>query len=204
MAMGLASINPMVGANSSPQGLMIKTKEDNDLSNYNVVNYYKDKKMIGLDKSGKVSMKETWDIMDEEVQVYYILNDNYNEIYKKLQEEALLEYKQRPIHESDYIYKLFTGNRIYTEDQPDYEPLLEKVYLDKLSKQLSNSSAVDSLSTKVKKDSHMPLGEKPFSMVGDEEDGDVRFPLLAGATLKELDKNIMNLLEGRNEEDAEA
>ena len=194
MAMGLATMNAMPGARNG--ALMIQNNYNNDRdlkdgwSSYSVTPGYDYQDRITLDDKGKLVRRKNNTL--DEVKVYSINTINVDEVLNSLIEEVNLKYEDRPTHEREYLYEVFTNNKLLTEDQLDYDPLLERVYLDRVSKQLNG--AVENIETEVNhdltttkntKDSHYPLEEKPRS-TPDEDDASVNFPLLAG---KELNRD---------------
>lgn len=210
MAMGLASMNPVVGS-GKPQigGMMINV--DKDLMNDGWGKYYvtrgiDSKTCIGIDNNGKINTKKN-DFLSEQLSstLYYLRADNVDGVFNSLLEELNLPYQERPVHNLSYIYEVFTGNRLYTKDQADYDVLLEKIYLDKLSKSLSAEADVlknEYNKEKNKKDIHYPLEEKPnYTQDWDQPDAGVKFPLLAAANIVERELN--SLLENKEVEEVE-
>jgi hypothetical protein len=195
MAMGLAMMNAIPGARNGALMIQNNYNRDTDLkdgwSSYSVTPGYDYQDGITLDDKGKLVKRKNSTL--GEVKVYSINTLNVDEVLNSLIEEVNLKYEDRPTHEREYLYEVFTNNKLLTEDQFDYDPLLERVYLDRISKQMSG--AVDNIETEVNhnlmnntknaKDSHYPLEEKPRS-TPDEEDTSVNFPLLAE---KELDRD---------------
>ena len=190
MAMGLASMNPMAGAATG--AIMIRQKPDKDLetdpwSNYTVTRGFDNDSMLGMD-NGKLVFKKTKDL--KECKIYIIKHPNTDKIFDALVEEALKEnqsYKPDP----GFIYSAFTGNYLLTDDQFDYDPLLERVYLDKLSKRL-NADATNLENEYSQKELNKHEGYYPVKKVGDEDDASTNFPLLAHA---QMDQEQLDLLE---------
>ena len=189
MSMGLASMNPMPGAVTG--ALMIKSKPDKDLEKDGWADYYATKSfdnddMLGM-HNGKVSLRKTSDL--KECQVYIINAPKVDEIYNSLLKEALDEDSE--IHpDPGYIYSAFTGKYLLTDDQFNFDPLLERVYLDKLSKRLnadaSNLENEYAMKTLNKHEGFYPVKRE-------EEDSNVNFPLLDHAV---VDRNVYeNLLD---------
>lgn len=210
MAMALAFMNPMVGSNT-PQigGMMIDVDKDlkNDgWSRYYVTRGFDSKSFIGIDNNGKVNTKKN-NLLSEQLSssIYYLRADNVDEVFDNLLEELKLPYQERPVHALNYIYEAFTGNRLYTSDQLEYDVLLEKIYLDKLSKSLSADATNlknEFNREKNKKDIHYPLEEKPnYTQDWDQPDAGVKLPLLAAANIVERELN--SLLENREVEEVE-
>lgn len=202
MSMGLASMNPMPGAVTG--ALMIKSKPDKDLEKDGWADYYATKSfdnddMLGM-HNGKVSLRKTSDL--KECQVYIIKANNVDEIYDKLLEEALDE--DSDIHpDPGYIYSAFTGKYLLTDDQFSFDPLLERVYLDKLSKRLnadaSNLENEYAMKTLNKHEGFYPIKK-------DEEDANVNFPLLDHVVLDReeyediLEEYLNKFISGEGEE----
>lgn len=189
MSMGLASMNPMPGAVTG--ALMIKSKPDKDLEKDGWADYYATKSfdnddMLGM-HNGKVSLRKTSDL--KECQVYIINAPKVDAIYNSLLKEALDEDSE--IHpDPGYIYSAFTGKYLLTDDQFNFDPLLERVYLDKLSKRLnadaSNLENEYAMKTLNKHEGFYPVKRE-------EEDSNVNFPLLDHAV---VDRNVYeNLLD---------
>lgn len=148
--MGLAGINPVIGTNN---GIFItnylsKTSfTDPDLRNFDFSNLGicrtidKDDKMIRLDKHGKLVVNKQKEILnDSRIKLYKICTENCEEILSNLIEEIKIPYKDRPVHNLSFLYEVFTGNILYSQDQLDIEPLLEKIELEKISKILNGEA----------------------------------------------------------------
>lgn len=148
--MGLAGINPVIGTNN---GIFItnylsKTSfTDPDLRNFDFSNLGicrtidKDDKMIRLDKHGKLVVNKQKEILnDSRIKLYKICTENCEEILSNLIEEIKIPYKERPVHNLSFLYEVFTGNILYSQDQLDIEPLLEKIELEKISKILNGEA----------------------------------------------------------------
>lgn len=203
MAMGLASMNPVVGASTG--AIMIKQKPDKDLetdpwSNYYVTRGFDNNSMIGI-KNGKLKFRDTSDL--RECMIYEIKAPNTDKIFDKLLKDALTEQKAL-VEDDGYIYSCFTGHFLLTEDQLDYDPLLERVYLDKFTKKL-NADATNLEMEYSTKDLNKKDGYYPVKKTGDEDDSSTIFPLLAHMELSDeqldkLDEYFNLLLNGEGEE----
>ena len=194
-AMALAAINPMVGA-AKGDAILINTSPDKDLSggwgSYVATRSIDNNSLLGIDACGKICTKRKDDeyfggktFFNCSSNIYLVQSGIVDEIWDKLINEVSLPYDERPIHNPGYIYEAFTGHELLSPDQADYDPLLERVYLDKLSKELSADAGNlerEFNSIKMKKDAHYPMGEK---RIGDEEDSSTIFPLLSSAEIKE-------------------
>ena len=155
-AMGLASMNPVMGV--AGQGCMLVNvmNHDKDLElgwkDYKAVCRSMDPNddLYGIDQNGRILAKHKYDVMDAPdivTECYIIKTADADEVMNKIEEEASLPYNQRPVHQYDYIYESFTGKKLLSESQLDLDPLLEKVELDKMSGVMSGeSSNTDKLS----------------------------------------------------------
>lgn len=140
-AMGLASMNPVVGSNSGGTYIINNLNQDKDLKNNSSISVSKtlnkNSNIISLDKKGKVISKPIDTLNNSLIELYYIKNDSR---YEELLEELNKSYEMRKMHDVDYIYELFTGNKLLTKDQMRYDPLLEQIDLPKLSKVISGTA----------------------------------------------------------------
>ena len=215
-AMGLASFTTVVGP-SKPDGLMIQNQVDKDLK-YNRISFSrtidKDSKRLEIDDNGKVDLKDNSDLEESFQSIYQMKTvdeDKVNELIK----EASLPYEERPVHDKNYIYELLTNHKLLTEDQLDYDPLLEKVYLDKISKTLQNDIGtlkgdIYSIENKEKKDGfYTPDTTHPYNGDYDEEDASVKFPMLENTEsdyINHIKNNIssrINQILGEEDEEIE-
>lgn len=212
MAIGLASMNPMPGPGLGV--VMVHDKPaDKDLTqgfgNYNVLHSFDDEDMLGLDRKGKIVSRKSRELDEHSVAVYVVRSIGADHVYDALLKEAELYYEDRPIHNPSFIYEVFTGSKLLCEDQANYEPVLERVYLDHLTKKLHG--IVDSFDSELKSiakpgttDGHYPLEERPNG--ASEEDSSVRFPMLAQASIFDDDERekaeaiLESILTGRGEE----
>ena len=155
-AMGLASMNPVMGV--AGQGCMLVNvmNRDKDLElgwkDYKAVCRSMDPNddLYGIDQNGRILAKHKHDVMDSPdivTECYIIKTANVDKVMSGIEEEASLPYEERPVHQYDYIYESFTGKKLLSESQLDLDPLLEKVELDKMSGVMSGeSSNTDKLS----------------------------------------------------------
>lgn len=155
-AMGLASMNPVMGV--AGQGCMLVNvmNHDKDLElgwkDYKAVCRSMDPNddLYGIDQNGRILAKHKHDVMDSPdivTECYIIKTANVDKVMSSIEEEASLPYEDRPVHQYDYIYESFTGKKLLSESQLDLDPLLEKVELDKMSGVMSGeSSNTDKLS----------------------------------------------------------
>lgn len=183
-AMGLASMNPVVGP--IPGAYIVNVlNNDKDLSttwnSYNVSKTLDDNDlMFGVDNNGKLVSKNKSKLKDKVVEVYSVKRDNIDSIYESIEKELKMEYDKRPVHSTTYIYELFTGKELLSDDQLNFDPLLEKVELPKLSAIISSDA--DNIKAefdgikKSKKDSNYIPDSFPQ---GTENLSNGKFPLLA-------------------------
>lgn len=155
-AMGLASMNPVMGV--AGQGCMLVNvmNHDKDLElgwkDYKAVCRSMDPNddLYGIDQNGRILAKHKHDVMDAPdivTECYIIKTPDVDKVMSSIEEEASLPYEERPVHQYDYIYESFTGKKLLSESQLDLDPLLEKVELDKMSGVMSGeSSNTDKLS----------------------------------------------------------
>ena len=148
-AMGLAGMNPVCGISSNHGSLMVNVmNHDKDLEtgwgDYKAVTRSLDPNdnLYGIDPNGRVIAKHKFDVMDQKdiVEVFNIKTPNVDTIMESIEREASLPYDRRPVHSQSYIYEAFTGKKLLSEDQYTYDPLLERVELDKWSKILSGEA----------------------------------------------------------------
>lgn len=190
-AMGLASMNPMVGMNNQ-RAMISNNIKDKDLTDgwgsYGLITDINSKEKLTLNGDGKL-IKSKFESINEDL---YYLNIDIDDKYQKLLEELNLPIEERPVHDKTFLYEFLTEHKLYTQDQLEYDNLLEKVYLDKLSKQMS--AAANNTGGDTRKDSHYPLEEKPTIGNFDQEDEGVHFPLLSHAELlDQLEESIMKI-----------
>lgn len=149
-AMGLASMNPVMGV--AGQGCMLVNvmNHDKDLElgwkDYKAVCRSMDPNddLYGIDQNGRILAKHKHDVMDAPdivTECYIIKTANVDKIMSSIEEEASLPYEERPVHQYDYIYESFTGKKLLSESQLDLDPLLEKIELDKMSGVMSGESS---------------------------------------------------------------
>ena len=174
-SMGLASMNPMVGMQGPHQGSFIVnvTNFDKDLGDnpkrFTAVarSLDMDDNLYGLDRTGRFYAARKYDVMERQdvVEAYEILTPNADSITSKIIREADLPYEQRPQHKN--IYELYTGKELFCEDQIQYDPLFEKVELEKMSAGLQAVS--DSFMNKTKK--MYSKGNKDTNYIPDSDYG---------------------------------
>lgn len=202
MAMGLASMNPMPGAVTG--ALLIRQKPDKDITDpwgsYGVTRGFDNDSMLSMD-DGKIVVKKTRDI--RECKVYEIKAKDVDQIFDTLLKEAEnIDQKIKP--DPGYLYSAFTGHYLLTDDQFDYDPLLERVYLDKINKRL-NGDASNLENEYSMKALNKHDGYYPTKRIGDEDDASPNFPLLAhkkydAEDLVKLEQSYIKFLNGEGEE----
>ena len=183
-AMGLASMNPIPGA--CRQGaILVHDMVDKDLKNrswgnYRVMKDFDNNHSIMVNDEGQLDITENTDLYDKDVAVYLIKTDNVDDIFNNVLEEVSLNKQERPIHNKGYLYEIFTNHTLYTPDQLEYDPLLEKVELKKFTKALSSEIDLD---RQEKKDINYSLGN-PYLASGNQiEDNETITPMLSHAEL---------------------
>lgn len=174
-AMGLATMNPMVGMQGPHQGSFIVnvTNFDKDLGDnpkrFTAVarSLDMDDNLYGLDRTGRFYAARKYDVMERQdvVEAYEVLSPNADKITARIIREADLPYEQRPKHKN--IYELYTGKEMFCEDQIQYDPLFEKVELEKMSAGLQAVS--DSFMNKTKK--MYSKGNKESNYIPDSDYG---------------------------------
>lgn len=147
MAMALASMNPMVGTSSNNGSYFINVlNHDKDLSDdkgslWNGKSYVSntldtDDNMIGLDKNKKLTVYKKKDVIDEnsELLIYTIKGEN---VFDLLKEEVTKPYEDRETLYDSFLEEYVLGHELISLRQLEFEPLLEKVELDKFSAVIS-------------------------------------------------------------------
>ena len=106
-AMGLASMNPMVGPNNNSGSYLVNTmSKDKDLSD-GWSPYYITKtmdKFIGVDKNKKLNVRDKNELMNTVVEIYKITTDDNDDKYMKLIEELEKPYNRRYNLKEDFLY----------------------------------------------------------------------------------------------------
>lgn len=141
MAIGLASMNPVVGMNNSPKAFIMNNMfQDKDLGNgwgkYYLTNTLDldNSKIIGIDKNNRMNIRDKKDLSNNIVE-YYEFNDD--EFFNKCLNEIMMEYDKRPFRNDLYFLEYFN---CFNESDIQYQPLLEKIELDKFSKIISSDA----------------------------------------------------------------
>lgn len=187
-AMGLAGMNPVVGAGGSSNMMINSLSQDKDLTggwgSYSIAKTFdKNDKYLKVDKNGKLSLDDKKDLEECNIAAFYIKGDSESKL-NKLIEEANLPYDERPIHDKNFLYEYFTGHKLYTKDQALYEPMLEEIELPRFSKVISAGAKgmkddFAKMEDKTEKDgTYVPDGKSPYS--ADEE---VHIPLTTASSI---------------------
>lgn len=142
-AMGLASMNPMVGTTPNNNVMLLHNIDDKDLSDgwdsYGLATTLdKDDAHITKDKNGKLVARPNRDLEGKLVEVYICKYDNVQENFDSLYNILDTPYESRDLKQS--IYEMATGHISLTENFAKIDHLLEKVELKKLSKIISSDA----------------------------------------------------------------
>ena len=142
-AMGLASMNPMVGTTPNNSVMLLHNIDDKDLSDgwdsYGLATTLdRDDAHITKDKNGKLIVRPNKDLDDKLVEVYICKYEKVQENFDKLYDLLDTPYNDRILKES--IYEMATGHMALTENFAKIDHLLEKVELKKLSKIISSDA----------------------------------------------------------------
>ena len=142
-AMGLASMNPMVGTTPNNSVMLLHNIDDKDLSDgwdsYGLATTLdRDDAHITKDKNGKLVARPNKDLDGKLVEVYICKYENVQENFNTLYDILDTSYESRDIKQS--IYEMATGHVPLTEDFVKIDHLLEKVELKKLSKIISSDA----------------------------------------------------------------
>lgn len=140
-AMGLASMNPMVGTTPNNSVMLLHNIDDKDLSDgwdsYGLATTLdRDDAHITKDKNGKLIARPNKDLDGKLVEVYICKYEKVQENFDKLYDLLDTPYNDRVLKES--IYEMATGHMALTENFAKIDHLLEKVELKKLSKIISS------------------------------------------------------------------
>lgn len=140
-AMGLASMNPMVGTTPNNSVMLLHNIDDKDLSDgwdsYGLATTLdRDDAHITKDKDGKLVARPNKDLDGKLVEVYICKYEKVQENFDKLYDLLDTPYNDRVLKES--IYEMATGHMALTENFAKIDHLLEKVELKKLSAIISS------------------------------------------------------------------
>lgn len=146
-AMGLAGFNPMVGSINNGQNMIVNSlSNDKDLTdgwgNFNITNdISKNKSSLIIDKNGKLVISNNKDLYSgSKISVYNIIDEQCNKKIEQIIEELSIDYKNRPVHDRNYLYEFVTDHKLVTKDQPDFDNHLQRIDLDKATKIINNST----------------------------------------------------------------
>ena len=142
-AMGLASMNPMVGTTPNNSVMLLHNIDDKDLSDgwdsYGLATTLdRDDAHITKDKNGKLVARPNKDLEGKLVEVYICKYENVQENFDSLYNILDTPYESRDLKQS--IYEMATGHISLTENFAKIDHLLEKVELKKLSKIISSDA----------------------------------------------------------------
>lgn len=142
-AMGLASMNPMVGTTPNNSVMLLHNIDDKDLSDgwdsYGLATTLdRDDAHITKDKNGKLVARPNKDLEGKLVEVYICKYEKVQENFDTLYNLLDAPYSDRVLKES--IYEMATGHVSLTEDFVKIDHLLEKVELKKISNIISSGA----------------------------------------------------------------
>lgn len=142
-AMGLASMNPMVGTTPNNSVMLLHNIDDKDLSDgwdsYGLATTLdRDDAHITKDKNGKLVARPNKDLDGKLVEVYICKYEKVQENFDRLYDLLDTPYNDRVLKES--IYEMATGHMVLTENFAKIDHLLEKVELKKLSRIISSDA----------------------------------------------------------------
>lgn len=142
-AMGLASMNPMVGTTPNNSVMLLHNIDDKDLSDgwdsYGLATTLdRDDAHITKDKNGKLVARPNKDLDGKLVEVYICKYEKVQENFNTLYDLLDTPYNDRVLKES--IYEMATGHMALTENFAKIDHLLEKVELKKLSAIISSDA----------------------------------------------------------------
>ena len=142
-AMGLASMNPMVGTTPNNSVMLLHNIDDKDLfdgwDSYGLATTLdRDDAHITKDKNGKLVARPNRDLEGKLVEVYICKYDKVQENFDTLYNILDTPYESRELKQS--IYEMATGHISLTENFAKIDHLLEKVELKKLSKIISSDA----------------------------------------------------------------
>ena len=142
-AMGLASMNPMVGTTPNNSVMLLHNIDDKDLSDgwdsYGLATTLdRDDAHITKDKNGKLVARPNKDLDGKLIEVCICKYEKVQENFDKLYDLLDTPYNDRVLKES--IYEMATGHMALTENFAKIDHLLEKVELKKLSKIISSDA----------------------------------------------------------------
>lgn len=142
-AMGLASMNPMVGTTPNNSVMLLHNIDDKDLSDgwdsYGLATTLdRDDAHITKDKNGKLVARPNKELEGKLVEVYICKYEKVQENFDTLYSLLDTPYSNRVLKES--IYQMATGHISLTENFIKIDHLLEKVELKKISSIISSGA----------------------------------------------------------------
>ena len=142
-AMGLASMNPMVGTTPNNSVMLLHNIDDKDLSDgwdsYGLATTLdRDDAHITKDKNGKLVARPNKELEGKLVEVYICKYEKVQENFDSLYDLLDTPYSDRVLKES--IYEMATGHISLTENFAKIDHLLEKVELKKISSIISSGA----------------------------------------------------------------
>lgn len=142
-AMGLASMNPMVGTTPNNSVMLLHNIDDKDLSDgwdsYGLATTLdRDDAHITKDKNGKLVARPNKELEGKLVEVYICKYEKVQENFDTLYNLLDTPYSDRVLKES--IYEMATGHVSLTENFIKIDHLLEKVELKKISSIISSGA----------------------------------------------------------------
>ena len=142
-AMGLASMNPMVGTTPNNSVMLLHNIDDKDLSDgwdsYGLATTLdRDDAHITKDKNGKLVARPNKELEGKLVEVYICKYEKVQENFDTLYDLLDTPYSDRILKES--IYEMATGHISLTENFAKIDHLLEKVELKKISSIISSGA----------------------------------------------------------------
>lgn len=142
-AMGLASMNPMVGTTPNNSVMLLHNIDDKDLSDgwdsYGLATTLdRDDAHITKDKNGKLVARPNKELEGKLVEVYICKYEKVQENFDALYNLLDAPYSDRVLKES--IYEMATGHVSLTENFAKIDHLLEKVELKKISSIISSGA----------------------------------------------------------------
>lgn len=142
-AMGLASMNPMVGTTPNNSVMLLHNIDDKDLSDgwdsYGLATTLdRDDAHITKDENGKLVARPNKELEGKLVEVYICKYEKVQENFDTLYNLLDTPYSDRVLKES--IYEMATGHISLTENFAKIDHLLEKVELKKISSIISSGA----------------------------------------------------------------
>lgn len=142
-AMGLASMNPMVGTTPNNSVMLLHNIDDKDLSDgwdsYGLATTLdRDDAHITKDKNGRLIARPNKELEGKLVEVYICKYEKVQENFDALYSLLDTPYSDRVLKKS--IYEMATGHVPLTENFAQIDHLLEKVELKKISSIISSGA----------------------------------------------------------------